>query len=101
MSVDSVFDFNGLLMQADCKLLKDIQCERHCLHHSIPNIKAGCQAFENDDIILSYVVLNGIENLLLYLAVCVPFYSFYCVIMFVCHIKKVYLIFILESSLPV
>ena len=38
---DNIYDFQGLLDHADCKLFKSIQDDRHCLHHILPPVKTG------------------------------------------------------------
>jgi hypothetical protein len=49
-SLYNIFDFDELLMQADCERFKDTQCEHHSPHHHLPSIKTDC----HDDIILSH-----------------------------------------------
>lgn len=41
---DVIFDFAGLLMQADYKLFEKMQSENHCLHHCLPPVRTVCQA---------------------------------------------------------
>lgn len=43
---ENIFDFNGILMQPECKLFTDIQFEHHNLHRHLPNIKTGCHALQ-------------------------------------------------------
>jgi hypothetical protein len=33
---DTIYDFDGMLLHADCKLFKNIQCENHSLNHCLP-----------------------------------------------------------------
>jgi hypothetical protein len=40
---ESVYDFGGLLLHADFKLFKNIQCESHCLNRSLPATNLECQ----------------------------------------------------------
>jgi hypothetical protein len=55
------FDLQGLLVQADCELFEKIQSEHHCLHHHLPLVRTGYQAFAFDVIIcLTCLSLNCI-----------------------------------------